>query len=243
MRSWVQRGWTGFGFGGLAFAVILVGSGCSKEPRQVARPSGPGATTATAVAPSQSAPPPVQSRQPQADPNFSPGWAKSLPKGFVYFNDSLGKHGQAPIEATVVPASSGARFYLSGDKKTTYWTPTLADVFKLNAARDLVEQKEPRIAKRTLDYRYQVVGVDDGTKRVFVNAFCSEHPVQRTARCRYAFSQDKSGDWVEWPAGACPEQRWLYEPVWVKDGGACYFNFKYNPKTGAIFDLVVNGEA
>ncbi len=185
--------------------------------------------------------PPVQSNQPQADPQFSPGWAKSLRDGFVYFNDSLAKNGQAPIEATVVPASSGARFYLFGDKRTTYWTPTLADVFKLNTARDLVEQKEPRIAKRPLDYRYQLVGIDDGSKRIFVNAFCAAHPVQRTTRCRYALSQDKSGDWVEWPAGACPEQRWLYEPVMVKDGGACYFNFKYDPKTGAISELMVNG--
>jgi len=197
--------------------------------------------------PSGSTPAPITSSSPTSDPQFSPCWAKPLPNGFLYVNDSLSKLGRAPIEAIVVPAAQGARFYEPPqNRQVTYWTPTLEQVFKLNAALLLVAKQQPKISERVIEYRYQILGINEGTKLIFVNAFCRDHgrPAGKTPTCHSAFKQDMtSGEWVSWPAGTCPAQTWLHEPVAVDDGGACYFNFKYHPQTGAISDLQVNGEA
>jgi len=229
----------------LLISAVLGCDGGAQEPRRP-QPATPQVTASTPQpAPSSTAPPATAS--PSADPKFSPGWAKVLPDGFVYFNDSLSKLGRAPVEAVVVPAAQGTRFYLtSPSKQVTYFTPTLEQVFRINDALLQVTRQEDRISQRIIEYRYQLVGIDDGTKRIFVNAFCRDHdsPRDRTGDCHYALRLDaKSGQWVSRPPGTCPAQTWLRQLVLVDDGGACYFNFKYHPDTGAISDLQVNGEA
>ncbi len=138
--------------------------------------------------------------------------SKPLGDGFVYFNDANVKRSQPPIEAVIVPAAHGARFYEAhGHTATTYWTPQVKHVFLMNNARDRVELKESAISERIIEYRYQVVGIVEGRRLIFVNAFC------------------RAKDWMR-------------KPVAVDDGGACYFTFKYEPETGEMLQLSVNGD-
>lgn len=230
----------------LVIATATVGCDGSPTGPGPTPPTAPHSTSSPAVSQTaQAAAPPVPAVS--ADPMFSPGWAKQLPDGFVYFNDGLAKHGRAPLVAVVVPAAHGKRFYFAAPgEKITYFTPSLEQVFKVNAALLTITERESRIAKRVIEYRYQIVGIDDGNKRLFVNAFCWSHdePRDRAPACPVQWELDlKTGKWVAWPPDTCPNLDWLRKPVIVDDGGACYFNFKVDPKTGAVSDLEVNGEA
>jgi hypothetical protein len=39
------------------------------------------------------------------------------------------------------------------------------------------------------------------------------------------------------------DTNWKENFIFVADGGACYFQFKFDTSTGEFFDLIVNGEA
>jgi len=42
---------------------------------------------------------------------------------------------------------------------------------------------------------------------------------------------------------AAPQRHSVTEWVQVKDGGACFFNAKYDPESEQVYDVVVNGIA
>jgi hypothetical protein len=65
-------------------------------------------------------------------------------------------------------------------------------------------------------YTFQYQGRHNplGRKYVYINAFCDAH------------QRDSVTEWVE-----------------VKDGGACFFNAKYDPESKRVYDVVVNGIA
>jgi hypothetical protein len=39
------------------------------------------------------------------------------------------------------------------------------------------------------------------------------------------------------------DTEWQEQFIFVADGGACYFHFKFDTSTGEFYDLLVNGEA
>ena len=105
-----------------------------------------------------------------------------------------------------------------------YWSPTKADVRALESGLSayLQENKsafymtEILIWERLSEYNSQYVGVVlDGKKVIYASYLC------------------KDGVDAEW------KEKFIF----VADGGACYFQFKFDTSTGGFFDLLVNGEA
>jgi len=106
------------------------------------------------------------------------------------------------------------------------WTPLLDDVMKLERQLPAFLRREGRAGrlhneqpaplwKRVAGYKRQYFGlVEKGRSIVYGNFFCD-------------------GGGTDW-------QR---RPVDVDDGGDCYFQVRYDPKTGRLFDLSVNGDA
>lgn len=105
-----------------------------------------------------------------------------------------------------------------------YWSPTEADIHALESGLPayLQENKsafymtETLIWERLDEYNRQYVGVVlDGRKVIYANYLCQRG--------------EGSG--------------WKEQFAFVADGGACYFQFKFDTSTGGFFDLQVNGEA
>jgi hypothetical protein len=110
-----------------------------------------------------------------------------------------------------------------------FWTPAIADVVKLErrlpaflrrsrqaqqAPQPAGDKREP-LWKRVPGYQRQYFGlVKQGRWIVRANFFCDAHG-----------------------------KDWQREPVMVKDGGDCYFQLEYDPKTGRFSELAINGEA
>lgn len=119
-------------------------------------------------------------------------------------------------EAILVPRALGAEFYFSG---VEFWSPTEADARALEAAlpgalRSSKDRRAAVISSQLGKYRRQYVGtVHGGKRRVFGNFFCEARP-----------------DWKE-------------RGVFVKDGGDCYFQVQFEPGSGDIVELNINGEA
>ncbi len=137
------------------------------EPRAVPSAVAPTSPPSSVAAASVTAPP-----SQHAAPLASFGATEKLADGFVYFNDKHFKDSRSPLEALIVPAAHAARFYGGHGDKPSFWTPRADDVSKLNAALDVIWDKEPSIAQHASDHRYQVVGIVEGRKLLFVNAFC-----------------------------------------------------------------------
>lgn len=103
----------------------------------------------------------------------------------------------------------------------TYWSPSAADILAVEeGAAAFLQENESAfftdfpVWQRLNEYNRQYIGVVwDGRKILYGNFFCSDEP-----------------DWKE-------------NFVLVMDGGACYFQFKFDPNTGEFFQLQVNGEA
>ena len=103
----------------------------------------------------------------------------------------------------------------------TYWSPSTADVLVVEegVAAFLQENESAFFTDRPVwerlnEYNRQYVGmVWDERKILYANFFCNNEP-----------------DWKE-------------NFVLVMDGGACYFQFKFDPNIGEFFQLQVNGEA
>lgn len=99
------------------------------------------------------------------------------------------------------------------------WTPDQGAVAQLRAALQPYVVAQARDQRRKLQpwssYTFQFQGRGNaGGKFIFINAFCS-------APDAYA------------------AKRFLQ----VLDGGTCYFELKYNPKTKTFYDLGFNGVA
>jgi hypothetical protein len=107
-----------------------------------------------------------------------------------------------------------------------FWTPLLDDVLKMERqlpaflrregrARRLHNERPVPLWKRVAGYKRQYFGlVEKGRSIVYGNFFCD-------------------GGGTDW-------QR---RPVDVDDGGDCYFQVRYDPKTGRFFALSVNADA
>ena len=56
---------------------------------------------------------------------------------------------------------------------------------------------------------------------------------------------DKDNKKILWANFFCNDhgRNWKKEPIFVKDGGNCYFNVKVNLDTKEVFDFIINGEA
>ena len=105
-----------------------------------------------------------------------------------------------------------------------YWSPTAADVHTLQSGLPayLQENKsafymtEMPIWEHLNEYNSQYVGIVlDGKKVIFASYLCQDG--------------SKTG--------------WKEDFIFVADGGACYFQFKFDTSTGEFYDLLVNGEA
>lgn len=103
-----------------------------------------------------------------------------------------------------------------------YWTPGQEDANAVESgvAAYLQENADsfympgPSVWERLDEYNRQYIGlIVDDRKIIYANFFC-----------------DGLTDWEQ-------------EFVMVLDGGACYFQFKYDPDTEEFLDLQVNGEA
>jgi hypothetical protein len=110
------------------------------------------------------------------------------------------------------------------DATPEYWSPTKADVHTLESGLPayLQENKSAFYMTETLiweqldEYNSQYVGIVlEGRKVIYANYLCQN--------------------------GADTE--WKKQFIFVADGGACYFKFKFDTSTGEFFDLLVNGEA
>jgi hypothetical protein len=105
-----------------------------------------------------------------------------------------------------------------------YWSPTKADIRTLQSGLPVYLQEnksafymtdEP-VWEQLDEYNSQYVGIVlDGKKVIFASYLC------------------KDGS----------NTGWKEDFVFVADGGACYFQFKFDTSTGEFFDLLVNGEA
>ncbi|MBI5294459.1 MAG: hypothetical protein HY869_03210 [Chloroflexi bacterium] len=105
-----------------------------------------------------------------------------------------------------------------------YWSPTEADVHALEDGLPAYLQEnqsafhmtESPVWEQLEEYNRQYVGIVlDGQKVIYANYLCR--------------------------IGA--ETEWKEQFIFVADGGACYFQFKFDASTGRFFDLLVNGEA
>lgn len=108
--------------------------------------------------------------------------------------------------------------------KAEYWSPTEADVRTLEDGLPvyLRENKsafymtEDLIWERLDEYNRQYIGVVlEGKNVIYASYLCQD--------------------------GATTE--WKEQFIFVADGGACYFKFKFDTSTGEFYDLLVNGEA
>ena len=105
-----------------------------------------------------------------------------------------------------------------------YWSPTKADVRALESGLPAYLQENKSAFYMTdtpvweqLDgYNRQSVGIVlEGRKVIYASYLC-QHGT---------------------------ETEWKENFIFVADGGACYFKFKFDTSTGEFYDLQVNGEA
>lgn len=104
-----------------------------------------------------------------------------------------------------------------------YWSPTEADIQSVeDGLPDYLRENQSSfyitgspVWERLNEYNRQYVGlVLEGKKVIYANYFCNATGLD-----------------------------WKKEFVMVLDGGACYFQFKFNTDSGEYFGLQVNGEA
>ena len=124
------------------------------------------------------------------------------------------------FRGVIVPGADAAEFArdVGWDESEGYWTPSSADVAMLEAEMEDAWAAEAPPAVRDENLRNhirQYVGViEDGERRVVVNAFCDALGID-----------------------------WRSDPVVVADGGACYFQATWDVERAEFRALMVNGEA
>ncbi len=103
-----------------------------------------------------------------------------------------------------------------------YWSPTEADIRALESGlpaflqdnKSAFYMTETLVWERLDEYNRQYIGlVLNGQQVIYTNYFCNSSP------------------------------NWKQTMVFTADGGACYFQFKFDTSTDTYFDLQVNGEA
>lgn len=132
-----------------------------------------------------------------------------------------------PDLRVIVDARNGESFYFFSPKPASFYTPTDREIGDLEAKLPVFLRTAPEatrsrsgtpLAARAMTYRRQYVGIVDasGTRRIWGNFFCGD------------FGDNKGA--------------WRMSVVLVKDGGDCYFNVKFDPTSGTLSELRVNGE-
>ncbi|MFN8381207.1 MAG: hypothetical protein U0V02_04670 [Anaerolineales bacterium] len=110
------------------------------------------------------------------------------------------------------------------DTTPEYWSPTEADIHALESRLPsyLQENKsafymtDAPIWEQLNEYNSQYVGIVlEGKKIIYASYLC------------------RNGE----------DNGWKENFIFVADGGACYFQFKFDTSTGEFFDLLVNGDA
>ena len=105
-----------------------------------------------------------------------------------------------------------------------YWSPTKADVRALESGLPAYLQENKAafymtdvpVWEQLDEYNSQYVGIVlEGRKVIYASYLC------------------RIGE----------DTNWRENFIFVSDGGACYFKFKFDTSTGEFFDLIVNGEA
>ena len=129
------------------------------------------------------------------------------------------RHSSLPASrAVILPASAGR--YMLGVASPRYWTPSRADVRRLEA--DLPRLRSPGGTPITPDithYYRQYLGIVAGRRRlIYVNGFAA-------------------------PPSAEGANDWRRRPVFVNDGGTGFFHVIYDPRTRRFQDFGFNGEA
>jgi hypothetical protein len=111
-----------------------------------------------------------------------------------------------------------------GEADAEYWSPTKADVRAIESGLPayLQENKsafymtDAPVWEQLDEYNSQYVGIVlEGRKIIYASYLC------------------RIGE----------DTHWKEDFIFVADGGACYFKFKFDTSTGEFFDLLVNGEA
>jgi hypothetical protein len=119
----------------------------------------------------------------------------------------------------VVPLERAADYgrFAGHDRDAEYFVPSAAEVAAFEAALPAALRAEgtrgESIASGLASYGGQLVGIVKDGRRIVFGNF---------------FCGDDD------PAG---------RPVLVKDGGACYFHAGYEPGSGLVVDLTINGDA
>jgi len=107
-----------------------------------------------------------------------------------------------------------------GDMALGWWLPTAEEIAALEAAlpnhlRTFSDERTIALADKVGTYKRQYAGlVIDGRALIFVNALC--------------FDPTDGG--------------WTSGPIFVDDGGDCFFQLYYEPSTGGFRELSINGE-
>jgi hypothetical protein len=124
-------------------------------------------------------------------------------------------------EGVIVPADQVGDFMrgLMGTPVQGSWTPTPEQIATLESTLPTYLKSAPNAAadlhERVGDYQRQYAGyVTEGRALIMVNAFCSS-----------------------------PGADWTSQPVFVADGGDCFFSVSYEPASGSFEDLRINGDA
>ena len=123
--------------------------------------------------------------------------------------------------SVIVPAKEAPRFYrprVGGRDSTSFFTPSRAQVLRLQAGLSRYLKTAPfagDLHKRVGTYHRHYLGVVLGGKRkIWANFYCEEL-----------------------------RKDWRRSPVFVVDGGDCYFEVTFDLDTGEFSNFEANGEA
>lgn len=125
--------------------------------------------------------------------------------------------GDSGFEGVIVPERDAPEF---DPRAEGYWTPGEADVLALEAGlaaflQAAAPEASPELWRKQPTYKRQYAGLlRDGRRLVYASFFCDTHG-----------------------------EAWRREPLFVLDGGDCFFQLTFDVERGTYGDLMVNGEA
>jgi hypothetical protein len=128
-----------------------------------------------------------------------------------------GKQGVVVSEADAQDMAA-SMFWRDADSA---WMPTVADLEPLEARIDAYAQTVKSISYQPIpasldDYKRQYAGfIENGERKIGVNGFCNSAGIGN----------------------------WRSEPVFVMDGGVCFFTAVYNADAGSFEEMHFNGDA
>lgn len=127
-------------------------------------------------------------------------------------------------EGVILIVEAAAEYHaILGDESDILWRPTKAEVMELEQGLRAFLQTDDQAAtsgrsplwERLSDYKRQYYGFERaGQRLIHANFFCDD-----------------------WGAD------WHHTPIFVLDGGDCYFQVVYNSQTNTFVSLCINGEA